>query len=85
MKQTIFMMEKKLRASQEEKEQLKLLAESGAGSESAGERGALEKDLTSQKDSGGKRTGGARNSMQCLPSCGGNCSRKSYNGCRPLN
>uniref|UniRef100_A0A1X7SHF7 Uncharacterized protein n=1 Tax=Amphimedon queenslandica TaxID=400682 RepID=A0A1X7SHF7_AMPQE len=37
------MLEKKLRAAQEQKEQLKLLAESGAGSESVGEIEALEK------------------------------------------
>uniref|UniRef100_A0A1X7SPP0 Uncharacterized protein n=1 Tax=Amphimedon queenslandica TaxID=400682 RepID=A0A1X7SPP0_AMPQE len=57
----------KLRASQEEKEQLKLLAKSGAGSESAGERGALEKDLTSQKESGGKRTEELRTAVSELP------------------
>uniref|UniRef100_A0A1X7V9Y2 Uncharacterized protein n=1 Tax=Amphimedon queenslandica TaxID=400682 RepID=A0A1X7V9Y2_AMPQE len=48
-------MEKKLRAAQEQKEQLKLLAESGAGSESVREMEALEKDLTLRKESDRKR------------------------------
>uniref|UniRef100_A0A1X7VWL7 Uncharacterized protein n=1 Tax=Amphimedon queenslandica TaxID=400682 RepID=A0A1X7VWL7_AMPQE len=69
-------MEKKLRAAQEQKEQLKLLAESGAGSESVGEMEALEKRSDVAE--------GERWKADCL-SYGGNCSRKSYHvhGCRP--
>uniref|UniRef100_A0A1X7U6X8 Uncharacterized protein n=1 Tax=Amphimedon queenslandica TaxID=400682 RepID=A0A1X7U6X8_AMPQE len=61
-------MEKKLRAAQEQKEQLKLLAESGGGSESVGEMEALEKRSDVAE---GER-------WWIVLSYGGNCSRKSY-------